>query len=260
MTTDVHSQLLREVRRLRIALMYFTRIPVGGLSVWTPGELNNAMRYFPWVGILVGLACSGIFLLLIPWLPVQAVIVLVLVSHCLLTGCFHEDGLADVCDGFGGAFDRSEKMQIMKDSRVGTYGVVGLWSVLMLKFALLSALPIAMIPPLLLLAHGLSRLVPLSVMCLLSYVGDPEESRVKPVAESITSIDLSVAGLVVVPLLWFWPIATLVMLFTLFLLIIVLCQLANRQIGGYTGDYLGFSQQISEVVVYIVGVSLWISA
>lgn len=160
----------------------------------------------------------------------------------------------------GGAFDRSEKMQIMKDSRVGTYGVVGLWSVLMLKFALLSALPIAMIPPLLLLAHGLSRLVPLSVMCLLSYVGDPEESRVKPVAESITSIDLSVAGLVVVPLLWFWPIATLVMLFTLLLLIIVLCQLANRQIGGYTGDYLGFSQQISEVVVYIVGVSLWISA
>ena len=130
----------QELRRFRVAVGYFTRIPMGTISGFSDSDLDHASQYLPWIGLGIGVIAAGVFWFSILWLPQPAAAVLAVVAGLLLTGCFHEDGLADVCDAFGGGFAPADKLRIMKDSRIGTYGATALWVVLSLRTAILAFL------------------------------------------------------------------------------------------------------------------------
>jgi adenosylcobinamide-GDP ribazoletransferase len=249
----------REFRRFRVAVGYFTRVPMGTISGFSDSDLDYASQYLPWIGLGIGAIAAGVFWFSAPWLPQPAAAVLAVVAGLLLTGCFHEDGLADVCDGFGGGFTPADKLRIMKDSRIGTYGASALWVVLSLRAAILAVVEPTLGVVLLVVGHALSRVTPLVLIYLLDYVQDTDEARAKPVAQGVPSKGLLVGLAVAVPLgLWQLQL-TVVSGLVLVAAVLLLARLCIRQIGGYTGDYLGFSQQISEVLIYLAASVLWLS-
>ena len=116
------------------ALGFFTRIPVPAWVPWSPERLNHAARYFPLVGWVVGGVGAGAFLALALVLPVSLAVILSMAVTIRLTGAFHEDGLADTFDALGGHVSRERALQIMRDSRIGTYGAAALAFDLLLRW------------------------------------------------------------------------------------------------------------------------------
>lgn len=243
-----------------IALAFFTRIPVSNKVDFSQENLNRASRYFSLVGWLIGGICAAIFLSVNLTLPVNIALLISMLMSILLTGSFHEDGLADTCDGFGGGWEKQQKLNIMKDSRLGTYGAVALWFVLMLKFFLLSELEnqAELIVVSLLIAHPLSRSLSTSMIYCLTYVADEEQSKVKPLAEKQFFSDFTIS-LIIGCLGLFLITNAFTVIMSLLLTFVLLRMLFLKQIGGFTGDTLGATQQISELVIYaaiLVGVSV----
>src|SRR5690606_8920596 len=119
------------------ALGFFTRIPVPAWVPWSPERLNHAARYFPLVGWVVGGVGAGAFLAFALVLPASLAVILSMAVTIRLTGAFHEDGWADTCDGLGGGWDKAQVLTIMKDSRIGSYGTVGVVLMLLAKAAAL---------------------------------------------------------------------------------------------------------------------------
>ncbi len=257
-------------RRYLLALQFFTRIPVTGrLAQWvgySPELLRASTAHFPGVGWLVGLAGALVFVLmrsLLPDVP-GAVLVAAALSTLAtvgLTGALHEDGLGDVADGLGGASERERALEIMKDSRIGTYGVLALVLALLLKLALLVMLDsldmsLTLVAAALLAAHVVSRFLPLLLIRLLPYVSQAERAKSKVLAEQISQRGLLVAGLwtllvlALVSLLveervWFWALlAALLAWFCMW-------RLFARRLQGYTGDCLGATQQVCELAFYL---------
>jgi len=138
------------------ALSFYTRVPVGPIKGWTDVMLNKSTRYFPIIGWIVGGVGALFFWLLSFFLPLSVSLALSMVATVLFTGAFHEDGFADFCDGFGGGYTPERILEIMKDSRIGTYGTVGLLSVLGIKFLTLMHIEAARIPVILIAGHFLS--------------------------------------------------------------------------------------------------------
>lgn len=251
------NMLAAEWRLFLIALGFFTRIPVPESVAVDTVSLNRASRYFGMVGVLVGAASA-----LVLWggscvLPAGAAVVLAIVVSVLLTGGFHEDGLADTADGLGGGWTLEQKLTIMKDSRLGSYGALALVLALLLKWQLLTALlerGAADAAIALLIAHVLSRVVAASLIATEPYVR--EEGKAKPLAHQQERGELLVlvgtgvvAVLVLAPGMLLW--LTLGLLVTRFAMVTLL----HRQLGGYTGDTLGAVQQVSELAVYAL---LWV--
>lgn len=262
--------LVQELRLFFTALQFFTRIPVPAWVGWSPEQLNRSARHFPSVGLLVGAVAGGVLLAaLLCWPPVVAVL-LSMAAGVLLTGAFHEDGLADSCDGLGGGHSRDQVLAIMKDSRVGSYASVGLVLALGLKAALLFSLvqapvplalpvpglPVAAAAALALLAtvmasHSLSRAAALGVMARLDYVREDALSKSKPIAQGIgrwpllaaCAVALLPAGL----LGWHGALAAL----AAFGVSMLAVRYLRRRLGGYVGDALGATQQLAELAVLL---------
>lgn len=244
----------REWNLLRTAVMFLTRLPVGRSLPFNEELLNGSARYFPLVGLLVGLC--GVLVYSIGVLLVTPVVAVLLsmVATVLLTGCFHEDGFADVCDGFGGGWQREQVLAIMKDSRVGSYATVGLFLLLAIKFSTLEALDNAeMVVQALLVGHALSRLLAISYLIEYPYVRDADTSKIKPLATQMSGNALRFAVVSVLPLL------LLISMWQALLIGVVLLlwrygfgYYIHKRIGGYTGDCLGASQQVAEVLIYLV--------
>ena len=161
------------VRHYLLALQFFTRMPVTGrLAEWvgfSPQMLRASAAHFPGVGWLVGGVGAAVFVLALHGLPgtagALAAALLSMAATVLLTGAFHEDGLADVADGLGGASDRNRALEIMKDSRIGAFGAIALVLALGLKTVLLASMAgqgAAALACGIAGAHVLSRLAPLS--------------------------------------------------------------------------------------------------
>src|SRR5882724_3479373 len=123
------------------AIMYFTRIRVPRIVDHSPEYLQKAPRYFPLVGIIVGAICSLLFLVFARYVSTDSGILASMIAGLLVTGAFHEDGFADACDGFGGGWTKEKILGIMKDSRIGAFGAIGLIAILGSKFLLLRELP-----------------------------------------------------------------------------------------------------------------------
>jgi adenosylcobinamide-GDP ribazoletransferase len=250
----------KEIRIFLTALMFFTRIPVPrNLGV---ADLNKSSRYFPLIGIIAG--CIGaltyygaFFLFKDSWIASF----LSLGATLLVTGAFHEDGLADVADGFGGGWTKERILEIMKDSRVGAYGVIALIVVLGLKVTLVSKLTDALI--LYVAAHSVSRIMPVFFLRFMQYSREDDQSKIKPLATQISWWGLFIAIITgLLPLV----IAVLVFHFSVYLFLTVIpCGLLTlylgwyfkKWIGGYTGDCLGATQQLNEVVFYLSVLALW---
>lgn len=235
----------RQARPVLTAVQFLTRIPVPSWVGHGPGQLEHAARWFPLVGILVGLAGAGVLALARLGFPPLLSAVLSTLATVLLTGAFHEDGLADSCDGLFGGWTRDDALRIMKDSRIGTYGMVGLGLVLAAKVCCVSVLP----PLALVAAHAASRAWALTLVAGLSYVR--EEGKAKPVAEGIGRSGLLIAFLcgALPALLLGWRgalAAALAGLPTWHL-----ARWVRRRLGGYTGDVLGMVQQATELTMLL---------
>ena len=234
--------------------MFYTRIPVPGWVRYSDDILNRASRYFPLVGLLVGLIGAATFWLGALLFTTPIALLLSMIATIFATGAFHEDGFADLCDGFGGGWTKAQVLTIMKDSRLGTYGTLGIGLLLALKFASLSALPAPSIPLALLVAHPLSRFAAISFVYTHSYVQADAQSKVKPLALNLSTGELALAGATgLAPLLllagwdWRWG----MVLGPLAAARWGLGRLFVRRLGGYTGDCLGAAQQVTEVVIYL---------
>ncbi|WP_168427312.1 adenosylcobinamide-GDP ribazoletransferase [Candidatus Colwellia aromaticivorans] len=245
------ENLQKEKTLLLLAISFFTRIPVSLPKEITADQLNKASRYFAVVGIVVGIICSVVYLVSINYLPKSLVILLAMAASILVTGAFHEDGWADVWDGFGGGWSVENKLNIMKDSRLGTYGATALFIILLLKYQSLMALASPVVA--LILANTLSRVVATSLIYKMPYVALDATSKVKSVTQGLSTnnlIILLVTGLLVS--VGFLPLGECFLLFViLFLFRSLLVFWFNRQLGGYTGDCLGAAQQSSEIVIYL---------
>ena len=249
---------LAELRYFFTALGYFTRVPVPRWVGYEPHYLNAAARYFPLVGVLVGGVGALVYLAALRMFPVGVAVLLSMAATLFVTGAFHEDGLADCCDALGGGYAREDVLRIMHDSRIGAFGAIALVVALALKWQTLASLPPLRAAWLMLAAHAASRVCAITYLATLDYVRP--EGKAKPVAQRMTPGALALAALFGLPLL-FWPDwrAGCATLAVLLVLRFALGRYFVRRIGGYTGDCLGFAQQVFELAIYLTGLA-WISS
>ena len=247
----------QEIRYFLAALMFYTRIPCPPWFEHHAEYLNKSLKYFPLIGWIIGgiaVAVYGVSQLV---LPASVSILLSMVAAIVATGAFHEDGLVDVCDGFGGGWSKQQILNIMKDSRIGTYGTVGVTLLLAVKFAALyelQQLSTSLLLVCLLSGHTVSRFFAMTVIQSHEYVQDTENSKIKPIATSRLGASgmLFSAMLTAVPLLLFYPDWILILaIVPAYLSRIYLAFYFNKWIGGYTGDCLGTVQQVSESMFYL---------
>jgi adenosylcobinamide-GDP ribazoletransferase len=250
------------LRHFLLALQFFTRVPVTGrLAQWvgySPQLLRASAAHFPAIGYLVGGVGAAVFGVALAWWPLAVAAVLSTIATVLLTGAFHEDGLADVADGLGGSPDRERALEIMRDSRIGAFGAIALVLALGLKLALLTALAgqgAALAAVGIVAAHVLSRLAPLAIMRALPYVGG-EGGKAKPMAESVSGGALGVAVLwslpVVVALGWVHGVGhTAALLAAAAVATWLLGRWFRTRLRGFTGDALGATQQVCELAIYL---------
>lgn len=250
--------MIKEWRIFCAALIFYSRIPVKleAEQSQLDSYFRHSIRYFPLVGLLVAVLAAAAFVLVNGLLSTELALLTAFLLSALLTGALHEDGFADSCDGFGGGWDKEQILRIMKDSRVGTYGVLGLIFLFAAKFFLLKELPASLIPISLLGAAAVSRAIAALVAFSLPYATAEG-------AKSSTVVGFTNTDLVVALLLGFLP---LFLLFRLELLLAPLLPLLmalwfrsyiNKKLGGYTGDCLGALQQLSEIFFYLAVLLLW---
>ncbi|MDR6495501.1 adenosylcobinamide-GDP ribazoletransferase [Paraburkholderia terricola] len=255
---------LAELRYFFTALGYFTRVPVPRWVGYEPHYLHAAARYFPLVGLLVGGSSALVYLAALRVFPAGVAVLLSMAASLLVTGAFHEDGLADCVDAFGGAYTRENVLRIMHDSRIGAFGAIALVIALALKWQTLAALAPMRAAGLMIGAHAASRAFAISYLATLDYVR--AEGKAKPVAQRLSAPALLCAAIFGLPwLLWpngpasaDWRFAAVTLL-VLVALRFAMGRYFVRRLGGYTGDCLGFAQQVFELSIYLMGLA-WISS
>lgn len=250
--------LFYEARIALAALQFFTRLPVPFSLGTSPEQLARCVRYLPLAGIVVGAVTGFVYALAAKILPHAVAVALSIIAGLTLTGAFHEDGLADACDGFGSGSDASRVLEIMKDPRVGSYGAIGLSSALLLKFVSLNALPPSMFVATSIGAHAFSRLMALSIMYTQAYVREDQTTKIGAVARRISTRAFSGATLIGVAPLALLGGGGLAAGVAACTARVVAARYCHRRIGGYTGDVLGAVQQISELTCYL-GLLAWMS-
>jgi adenosylcobinamide-GDP ribazoletransferase len=242
------------------ALMFYTRIPVPSTALHSQTVLDRSRKYFPLIGIIIGSIAAATFVIANQFFGTALSIALSMALSLLATGAFHEDGLADSFDGFGGGWTKEQVLTIMKDSRLGTYGAAALILILGIKF--LSLLEIAANNKQLFFlttcvaAHTLSRTLSSSMIDLFDYVQDIDNSKIKPITEKGLSANDRLASFAItaVPILLLGslaPAATVFACLACCVIALTFMAYSRSRIGGYTGDVLGAIQQLSELTFYL---------
>jgi len=246
----------RQLRLFFTALQFYTRLPVPRRVGFEESWLQPAVRYLPLVGWIVAALCAAIYrLAIVVWPPAIAVLLSV-ACGLLMTGALHEDGFADMCDGFGGGANRQRVLDIMKDSRIGVYGAIGIGLLLALKCVALASMPSPLVPLALLVAHPASRLFAASLTWRLDYARS--EGKAVFLSRRMTGGEFSFAALTAFAPACLMLASGLVSwkslatgTFLAALVCVLLARLFLRRIGGYTGDCLGAVQQATEVGFYL---------
>jgi len=246
----------RELGFFFAALRFFTRLPVPAWVGHSQAQLDGATRYFPLVGILVGAIGAATTEAAALALPIGIAVLLGMVATVLATGAFHEDGLADACDGFGGGWDKAQVLAIMKDSRIGSYAAIGLCLALLLKWQALVEIDAGFGPPWLALAlvagHAASRLAAAVLIFAMDYVRADETGKSKPLARRMTPGALALAAAFgLAPCLLLPPPEAATALLATAIVTMVAALYFRRRLGGYTGDCLGATQQVAELAFYL---------
>ena len=248
------TRVREELTVFLLAVQFLTRWPIQSQDLFTEARLTAATRYYPLVGAMIGAFSGGVFWLAHLVFPVSLAIVLATAASLLATGAFHEDGFADACDGLGGGTTRERALEIMRDSRLGTYGAAGLGLMLAAKVLALAAAPPEVIPWLLIAAHAASRSSAVLAIATSTYVRGA--GIAKPVADAVEPDSLALAlaigvAAACVLLTVTAPAAILVGLAGLAAGHLAMRGVYERKLGGYTGDCLGAVQQMSELGMYL---------
>jgi len=253
------SYLLREWGSLVCAFAYFTRLKLPLHKYYAEENMNGAAKYLPLVGWLVGGMAAGVYWGAIHVMPAMIALLLAVISQLFLTGALHEDGFADVCDAFGGGWTKERILEIMKDSNVGVFGLVGILLLLALKMALLAYIPSSIVCVSFIAGASLSRAAAVSMMFTNDYARSDDSSKSKQVAVRMSFGDFLFVLIVgILPLLLFQEWYVLGLLPVIGIVRYLMGRYFKKWIGGYTGDCLGAIQQVSEVVVYLyILIYLW---
>lgn len=258
----------REIRIFLTAMMFYTRIPAPHWVDHSEEFVKESIRYFPLIGWIVGGIVASVYLVGSYLFSPLTGITLSLIASVLTTGAFHEDGFADASDGFGGGWTKPRILAIMKDSLIGVYGVVGLILLLGLKISLLYEAAVFMDQQVVIVflmfisAHALSRFIASTFVFTHRYVRDSPESKAKSVAKQSDLTNLFIGSIWgFLPLIAFSIYGNLysllAIIFPLYLLKMLLGKYFRKWIGGYTGDCLGATQQITETAHYLFLLLIW---
>ena len=237
--------------RLWASLMFFTRLPFWRIRQVDAECFKHVVDYWPFVGWLTGGTAALVFWLVSGILPVTTAALAAIGTRLWLTGALHEDGLADFCDGFGGGTTRERTLAIMKDSHIGSYGVIGLICYFLLLFQL-HHLPLGLLCILVLSGDCWSKFCASQIVNYLPYARKEEDSKSKTVYNRMSRHEL-LAGFLcgLLPFVLLLPIklwiATLFPLLTFFLLY----RLMKRRLQGYTGDCCGATFLLCELSFYL---------
>jgi len=234
------------------AFQFLTRLPLAWLP-WREDTLRRSASYFPLVGMAVGFSAAGIHRLLSSHLPAAAVALLIVLFMTLLTGGMHEDGLADVADGFGGGRERTQVLAIMKDSRIGSYGALAIVFSLASRILLLASLPAERFVAYLVSAEVLSRWTVLPLGAFLASARQ-EVSLGARIARQV-SISSLIAGTVLALAPVAWLLRETAWTACLSALLVAVCTGLYywRRLDGITGDCCGATIQLAAISIYLCG-------
>jgi adenosylcobinamide-GDP ribazoletransferase len=241
---------------LLLAVQFLTRIPVPGLDGLTAATakagLAKSVVWFPMVGALVGAITAVTMIAADSLWPRMIAVLIALIIEARITGAFHEDAVADFCDGFGGGMTAERIHEIMKDSRIGSYGALGLALAVALRVALLCTLPNALVLPALIASAGFGRYL---AVCLMAIIPPLVQAGglAKDVGAQVSKGQLAIASVlavaVVAPFAIVMPIAFASMLVLSLLFLIWFRQYLLRHLGGVTGDCLGFGVYVGQLLL-----------
>ncbi|GAB2882216.1 adenosylcobinamide-GDP ribazoletransferase [Pseudoduganella ginsengisoli] len=247
---------MHQIRLFFTALQFFTRLPIPRWVGFDAAWLHQSSRYFPLVGVTVAAIAAGVYAAAALVLPAPVAALLSTGASIYATGAFHEDGFADMCDGFGGGMTRERVLEIMKDSRIGAYGAIGTICMLGVKCTALAMLPPVTAIAALFLAHPLSRLAATALIWRMDYARD--EGKSKPMAQKMRTGEFAVAASTVLAAAavllrggWLHWQAVLAAIVAASASTLWLAMKFQRRIGGYTGDCLGAVQQAAEAMIYL---------
>jgi adenosylcobinamide-GDP ribazoletransferase len=236
------------------ALMFMTRLPVGKGYVFRSEDLPRSAVYFPVVGVMIGSLAGLVLLCSEPFFPPVVAVLFCMGTTVLLTGALHEDGLADAMDGLLGGKETRQRLEIMRDSRLGSYGALALWFSLTAKaFVLTSLLEEGVLKAVtaLIVAHGLGRAATLALLFSHPYVRS-DQSKASPFGNAVTLKEALLASI-------FPVLLSFVLLGNKSVLTLIAAAAGTwaagryfqKKIGGITGDCLGAASQLVELVCYL---------
>ena len=244
-----------------IALQFMTRLPGLNVSGWTEERERESVGFYSAAGAIVGIITALVY-----WLSAQMFdgglsSLIAVAAAVLVTGALHEDGLADVCDGIGGGQTRDKALAIMKDSRIGAYGTIGLILFIGAKIFALSSLSPAVAVAALVGAHTASRTAILGVLATARYArsegGTASAVAARPSRESWIASGVTLA-VIMVASLSILPAGAIIYAFVgSIVMALVVRQLFMQKLDGYTGDCLGAVQQAGELGFYL-GIAAWV--
>ena len=263
----IKNKMKEEIKIFFTALMFYTRIPCPKNIDHSPEYINKATRYFPLIGWIVGAISFTVFWLSSHLFDSNISVLFSLITGVLVTGAFHEDGLADAFDGFGGGWTKEKILDIMKDSRIGAYGVIALIFLFYLKLFGLTGvvskienkncLTIALI---FISYHSLARLTAINIVFTSEYSRDDENSKAKPIAKSHSYkeiVGVYFFGLLPLVALSFFDWRFSLVLIPLTALFLYSKYYFNKWLQGYTGDCLGAVEQVAECVCLLTFLGIW---
>ncbi len=240
------------IEDIAAAFQFLTRLPLAWLP-YRGDTLRRSATYFPLVGLAVGLTAAEIHRLLSPHLSGTAVALVVVLFLTLITGGMHEDGLADVADAFGGAWERKRILEIMKDSRVGSYGALAIVFSLAARIVLLASLPVESVTATLISAEVLSRWTALPLGAVLGSARQ-ETSLGGRIARQV-SIPALIVGtvLALAPVIFLLREAAWRPCAAALLTVVCTGLYYRRRLGGVTGDCFGATIQLAAIAIYFCG-------
>lgn len=238
--------------RILAALIFFTRLPFWKLAEVPATYFKNIVSMWPLAGWLTSGISVFVLLLASQFFPDEVSVLFAIISRLLVTGCLHEDGLADFFDGFGGGTSRERILSIMKDSHIGSYGVIGLIMYFLLLYLTLSSMPLQLAAAAILTGDPLCKGISGMIINRLPYARNEQEAKNKTVYSRMTTNEYIICiATAAIPLLW---LPDAYYLFAIIIPVIVwysLTSFMKKKIDGYTGDCCGATFLLTELSFYL---------
>ena len=243
--------------RILATLMFFTRLPFWRIKQVDAEHFKHVVPLWPLAGWLTGGIMVGVLWLAAQVFPLSVAWIIAIIARLLITGCLHEDGLADFCDGMGGGVTRERILLIMKDSHIGTYGVIGL-IIYFLLLTQMSALPLSLLCAIVFTGDVWCKFVSSHIINILPYARKEEEAKNKTIYQRMTALEAFLGAIIgCLPFVLFLPKYYWPALLAPVVVFILLVWLMKRRIQGYTGDCCGALFLISELVFFLFCLSLF---